>query len=298
MEFPKTILEFEKRFSTDKACGIYLEKVRWPEGFKCPGCGKKKAWPTKRGTYFCQHCHRQSSVTAGTIFHRTKLPLTIWFGAIWLIVGDKGGISSLGCKRQLGLKRYETAWKILKKLRLATIRPDRELLSGQIEVDETLVGGNKIPRGLSKKRALVIIAAEVDDQGAIRRIRMQLLEKRTSDAIENFVLRNIRGNSIIITDGYAGYLGLRGRGYLHQALPGYSPDPENLLPAVHRVASLLKRWLLGTYHGRVMKTHLNGYLEEFVFRFNRRNSESRGKLFQRLLEQCVLTKPDTTYRRN
>ena len=298
MTFPWTLLEFEKQFSSDEACRAYLEKVRWPDGFICPQCSKKKAWQTARGTYFCQICHRQSSVTAGTVFHHTKLPLSVWFGAVWLMVGDKGGISSLGCKQQLGLKRYETTWRMLKKLRLATVRPDRELLSGQIEVDETFVGGNKLPKGTSKQRALVIIAAQVEDRGNIGRIRMQLLDRRSSDAIERFVRKNIQENSRLVTDCCAGYLGLRGLGYLHQALPSSSPDPENLLPAVHRVASLLKRWLLGTYHGRVTKTHLDRYLEEFVFRFNRRNSTHRGLLFQRLIEQCLLTKPDTTHRRH
>ena len=293
--FPATLLEFEKRFPTNQACKAYLETIRWPKGFECPQCGGAKAWKTKRETYFCRNCKRQTSVTAGTVFHRTRLPLTVWFGAVWLLIGEKNGISALGCKRQIGLGRYETAWKLLKRLRLAAIRPEREMLSGEVEVDETLIGGNNSPRGLSKKRSMVIIAAEVEGNG-IGRIRMWQVETRTSNLIESFILKNIKPGSTLVTDGYAGYRELAFQGYIHKAIPGYSVDPDKLLPRVHRIASLLKRWLMGTYHGRVGKAHLNGYLEEFVFRFNRRHSSNRGKLFQRLIEHSLAIDP--TYRHN
>jgi predicted RNA-binding Zn-ribbon protein involved in translation (DUF1610 family)/transposase-like protein len=296
MEFPKTLLEFEKRFPTDEACRAYLETVRWPEGFKCPQCGKNKAWRTKRGTYFCSHCKRQSTVTAGTVFHRTKIPMTVWFRAMWLMIGEKSGINALGLKRQMGLKRYETTWRLLQKLRLAAVRPERQPLSGEIEVDETVIGGDKIPRGLSKQRAMVIIATEIKADG-IGRIRMQEIPTRTSDAIEDFIVKNIQTGSTLFTDGYRGYSQVISRGYVHKPIPGYSVHPDKLMPRVHRVASLLKRWLMGTYHGKVGKIHLNHYLDEFVFRFNRRQSESRGKLFQRLIEHSLLT-PTTTYRRD
>lgn len=295
--FPKTLIEFEKQFRTNQACRAYLENTRWPRGFICPECGSEEAWRTNRQSFFCRSCKRQTSVTSGTIFHRSKIPLKVWFSAIWLLIGEKNGVSALGSKRQLGLKRYETAWRLLKKIRLATVRPGRELLRGEVELDETIIGGNKIPKGLSSQRAMVIIAAEVKGNG-IGRIRMKLIRSRNSDSIENFIRQNIKAGSSVTTDGFVGYAALLSKNYAHKSIPGYSVHPDNLLPRIHRVASLLKRWLMGTYHGRVRKTHLDLYLEEFAFRFNRRNSESRGKLFQRLIEQSIQTGPETTYRGN
>lgn len=215
---------------------------------------------------------------------------------MWLMVGEKNGVSALGLKRQIGLKRYETTWRLLQKLRLATIRPEREQLSGEIEVDETLIGGDKNPRGYSQKRAIVVIAAEVNGRG-IGRIRLQEIPTRSSDALEGFVHKYIEVGSTLVTDGYQGYLQVASRGYTHKSIPAYSIHPDKLLPRVQRVTSLLKRWLMGTYHGKVSKIHLNRYLDEFAFRFNRRKSDSRGKLFQRIIEYSLLT-PPATYRRS
>ena len=286
--FPETLLEFDRFFATDQACLEYLEKIRWPDGFLCPACPGKRAWKTGRLTYFCCDCKRQTSVLAGTIFHRTKQPLRLWFKAAWLMTGDKNGMSALGIKRQLGIRRYETAWSMLQKLRRATVRPDRDMLSGEVEVDEALLGGRRLARGRSKERAMVAIAAEVDGN-KIGRIRMRHIESATGRALESFVTENIEKSSVVVTDGLAAYSGLGFLGYSHKPIKGYTMSDDDLLPRVNKVTSLLKRWLLGVHHGGVGHKHLQRYLDEFTFRFNRRTSTFRGQLFERLIGQALTT---------
>ena len=292
-DYPRTLMEFERAFSNEKACQEYVRKLRWPQGFKCPGCGGKEAWETKRGTFFCRHCKRQTSMTAGTVFDRSKQPLELWFRAVWLITTEKTGISALGLQRQLGIRRYETTWMMLRKLRRAMVRPGRELLKGRVEVDETFLGApapGKRGRGAEKK-VLVIIAAEVDGRKT-GRIRMKRIPDAGGPALKSFILHHVEKGSTIITDGYRGYSGMETQGYLHERIPGESVAVEELLPRVHRVASLLKRWLLGTHQGGIQAhKDLDPYLEEFSFRFNRRTSRERGKLFYRLIEQAVRTAP-------
>lgn len=231
-------------------------------------------------------------MTAGTIFDRTKQPLELWFKAIWLIVSEKNGISALGLQRQLGLSRYETAWMMLKRLRHAMVRPGRGLLSGKVEVDETLVGGPTPGRkGRDYEgKALVVIAAEKDGNKT-GRIRMKKIPDAGSETLESFIQANIEKDSLVETDGWRGYGGLARLKYKHRSINGESVGIDELLPRVHRAASLLKRWLLGTHQGGVDKTNLDSYLDEFTFRFNRRASGSRGKLFGRLIEQAVQITP-------
>ncbi|MBI2812548.1 MAG: IS1595 family transposase [Candidatus Melainabacteria bacterium] len=295
-DYPKNLMEFERRFSTEAACLSYLEQLRWPEGFRCPVCRCAKAWQTKRGTFFCSSCKRQTSVTAGTTFEGTRKPLRLWFRAIWLVVGEKHGISALGVQRQLGLSRYETAWKMLRKLRQAMVRPNRDFLSGEVEVDETLVGGPQAGRhGRDiEGKSLVVIAAERNGDKT-GRIRMQRIAHAGSSMLEGFVKNNVQKGAVVTTDGWKGYLGVSQLGYRHQPIKGESVGIQELLPRVHRVAALLKRWLLGTHHGRVEKIYLDDYLNEFTFRFNRRTSGSRGKLFYRLIQQVAIVSPATTY---
>jgi transposase-like protein len=281
-------MDLESRFSTKEACLSYLEKIRWPEGFKCLRCGSDKAWKTKRGTFFCSGCEFQTSVTSGTIFDGVRKPLTLWFRAVWLVTSQKNGISALSLQRQLGLSRYETAWAMLQRLRQAMIRPGLDLLSGEVEVDETIVGGptlGKKGRDIEGK-ALVVIAAEKNGDKT-GRIRMQRIPNANAETLEAFVKTNIQKKSIVETDGWTSYLGLTDLGYKHRRIKGESVGVEELVPRVHQVASLLKRWLLGTHQGGIDKTHLDGYLNEFTFRFNRRTSANRGKLFRRLIEQAV-----------
>jgi transposase-like protein len=246
----------------------------------------------KKGVLHCAGCGVQTSVTAGTIFQDTHKPLRLWFQAAWYVVSQKNGVSALGLQRVLGLGSYRTAWVWLHKLRRAMVRPGRDLLSGVVEADETYVGGErpgKRGRGAAGK-ALVFIAAE-DKGDGIGRIRMQRIANASAESLRAAISYAVAPGSSVRTDGWKGYAGLEGSGYSHLVAHHSADVGENLLPLVHRVASLLKRWLQGTHQGAVRPTHLDYYLDEFTFRFNRRTSRSRGKLFYRLLQQSVLVAP-------
>jgi transposase-like protein len=245
---------------------------------------------TQEGLMKCSRCGYKASATVGTIFHRSHLPLRTWFRAIWWVTNQKHGISALGVQRLLGLGSYKTAWAWLQKLRRAMVRPGRDRLSGEIEVDETYVGGvapGKAGRALGNK-ALVAVAAQVDGEG-IGRVRLRRIPDASSRNLSAFVKEAIEPGSTVITDGWDAYEGLNDLGYKHRvrAISGSGKTAAVLLPRVHRVASLLKRWLLGTHQGGVSREHLDYYLDEFTFRFNRRTSRHRGKLFYRLVEQAV-----------
>ena len=291
-DYPRTILEFEQCFPTEEACRRYLFQLRWPEGFCCPRCGHRQAWATKRRLYRCRHCDYQVSVTAGTIFQDTRKPLRLWFRAIWHVTSQKIGVSALGLQRVLGLPRYETTWTWLQKLRVAMVRPGRDRLSGIIEVDETYIGGEKPGkrgRGAGGK-ALVMVAAQ-ENEGHIGRIRLCRVPDASADSLSQAVQDTVEPGSMVRTDGWGGYGQLTSLGYVHAVVRETGEVGENLLPLAHRAASLLKRWLLGTHQGAVRASHLDYYLDEFTFRFNRRTSGSRGKLFYRLVQQAVQVQP-------
>ena len=297
--YPKTILELEQRFATDDACREYLFQLRWPSGFVCPRCDDISAWPASRGRFVCRSCRHQTSVTAGTIFENTRKPLTLWFRAIWYVTSQKNGASATNLQQILGFRSYQTAWTWLHKPRRAMVRPGRERLAGTVEVDETYVGGEDPKDGTwVEQKAIVVIAAEEDGSG-IGRIRMATVPRRTRSHLHRFVQEMIEFESVVHTDGFHAYRGLDALGYKHKQTVlsrQKKKDAANtLLPRVHRVASLLKRWLLGTHQGAVSGEHLDYYLDEFTFRFNRRTSRSRGKLFYRLLQQAVEI-PPTTYK--
>lgn len=297
-DYPRTLPEFEARFGTEEGCRDYLYGLRWPDGFRCPQCGGGKAWPLRTIWLECANCSHQTSVTAGTIFQDTHKPLTLWFRAMWWVTCQKNGASALGLKRILGLGSYQTAWTWLHKLRRAMVRPGRDRLSGRVEVDETYVGG--LEEGVhgrqTESKALIVVAAEEDGKG-IGRIRMRRVPDASAASLLPFVEESITSGSVVHTDGWLGYSGLEDRGYDHDVtfLQGQKKSPSELMPRVHLVASLLKRWLLGTHQGAVSPDHLDYYLDEFTFRFNRRKSKSRGKLFFRLVQQAVAVEP-TTYR--
>jgi len=242
----------------------------------------------------CAACGHQVSVTAGTIFQDTRTPLTLWFRAIWWVVSQKNGASALGLQRILGLGSYRTAWTWLHKLRRAMVRPGRERLSEMVEVDETFVGGVESGGGRRHvgKKALVVIAAEVRGR-AIGRIRMQRVADSSAESLLPLVQEAVGPGTVVITDGLQSYRALPDLGYRHdrRVLLGSGESAHAVLPRVHRVAALLKRWLLGTHQGAVSREHLDDYLDEFTFRFNRRTSRDRGKLFYRLLEQAVAVDP-------
>lgn len=291
-DYPATLLEFEQRFATDQACRDYLAQLRWPEGFRCPGCGSPHAWLNARGLWECAHCHRQTSVTAGTVFQDTRLPMRLWFRAMWYLTNQKYGANALGLQRVLGLGSYHTAWTWLHKLRCAMVRPQRDRLRGLVEVDETYIGGEesgKRGRGAAGK-TLVFVAAE-DTGKAIGRIRLVKIPDASSASLRAALQVTVEPGSTVRTDGWSGYSGLSSVGYSHTVVRPSAEVGENLLPLANRVVALLKRWLLGTYQGAVAHSHLDYYLDEFTFRFNRRTSRSRGKLFYRLAQQAVTIAP-------
>ena len=291
-DYPRTLLELERRFSTDQACREYLFALRWPEGFVCPCCGGQKAWATSRGLWHCVQCRHQASVTAGTIFQDAHLPLVVWFRAIWQVTSQKTGVSALGVQRVLGLGSYKTAWTWLHKLRQAMVRPGRDRLNGTVEVDETCVGAPEegVIGRLTVEKSLVIIAAQQDGR-RIGRIRMARISDLSKDTLHGFIAQAIEPGSVVRTDGLPAYAGMKGYRHDPVVIRRSAETASELLPRVHRIVSLLKRWLMGTLHGRFDPEYLNYYLDEFTFRFNRRNSASRGKLFYRLIQQAVQVAP-------
>jgi transposase-like protein len=295
VHYPRSSGEFQSWFATDADCLDYLDWLRWPRGFVCPECGQAGGWAVADGRYKCAACGNRTSVTAGTLFDRRRTPLTVWFTACWLFATAKDGISALSLQRGLEIGSYATAWAMLHRLRSVLVRPGRDRLAGRVEVDETYIGGEEagLRGGRARgKKALVGIAVEVKEPKGIGRCRMALLADGSAASLHPFVTGHVKPGATVITDAWMGYHGLARLGYVHQrrsqrAARARGDNPAELLPAVHRVASLAKRWLLGTHQGSVDETHLQSYLDEFVFRFNRRRSHSRGLVFYRVLELAV-----------
>ncbi len=290
-EYPETVREFRAAFPDDTACRAYLERIRWPEGPRCPRCPQAEVWAMKPPFYRCTVCRHDFTVTAGTIFGDTRLPLSLWFEAIWYVVNQKQGASALGVHRVLGVS-YLTAWRWLHKLRRAMVRPGRDRLAGTVEVDEVYIGGErpgKRGRGATGK-ALVLVAAQADG-ARIGRIRLVRVAHASQAVLTPAVRGVVEPKSQVLTDDWDGYGGLTEAGYDRQVVRKSAVVGQNLLPRANRVASLLQRWLLGTHQGAVAHAHLDYYLDEFVFRFNRRRSRSRGLLFYRLVEQALAIPP-------
>ncbi len=297
--YPRSTGEFQAWFEKDVDCLDYLDLLRWPEGFVCPRCGHCGGWPIADGRYKCAGCGWRTSVTAGTLFDRRRTPLTVWFTACWMFAAQKDGVSALSLQRALEIGSYPTAWAMLHRLRAVLVRPGRERLTGTVEVDETYIGGEEpgLRGGRAKgKKALVGVAVEVKQPRGYGRCRMGILNDGSAASLHSFVADNVEPGAAVITDGWSGYPGIDKLGYIHhprnqRAARARGEDPGELLPGVHRVASLAKRWLLGTHQGSVDDEHLASYLNEFVFRFNRRQSRSRGLLFYRVLELAVAHDP-------
>jgi len=293
MRIPVNQIEFEKMFTTEKQCLDYLKELRFPKGYSCQKCQHDEYWVNNRGIMVCKNCKNELSITSGTIFHRSKLPLVVIFRALWWMVAQKNGVSAVGIQRVLGLGSYRTAWVWLHKFRRLMVFPGRNKLSGEIEVDETLVGGKrsgKRGRGAEGK-SLVVIAVEIMEKGT-GRVRMSLISDASKKSLKKFINENIETGSNLITDGWKGYTGISKSGYQHEIEDKTKLlDGEEILPNVHRIASLLKRWLLGTHQNYIGEGYLSYYLDEYTFRYNRRKSNSRGLLFQRLIEQGVLHEP-------
>lgn len=301
-DYPQNWNAFLDWFPTEEASLAYLEKLRWPDGFVCPAC--KSAVPpsrASRGRLLCRACHHQSTVTAGTIFSKTRTSLRVWLAAAWYVTNQKQGVSALGLQRVLGLGSYQTAWMMLHRFRRAMVRPDRDPLSGVVEVDETYLEmsdrqtDNPTKRKSRTQRALVVLAVEIHEPKGFGRIRLRRIARDSQDQLIPFVQECVAPDARVCTDGSAAYLPLTELGYKHQrtVMVGSDTPAHASMPGVHRVAALIKRWLMGTHHGAVHPAQLDAYLDEFVFRFNRRTSRSRGLLFYRLLQQAVITEPAT-----
>lgn len=302
-DYPRTWGQFLDRFATQDACQAYLERLRWPQGFICPQCGVLgQAYRASRSRWMCSQCRHQSTVTAGTIFDKTRTPLRVWLAAAWYVTNQKQGVSALGLQRALGLKSYQTAWTMLHRLRRAMVRLGREPLHGRVEVDETYIAitDRESPRSAAGRKSsttktLVAVAVEILEPKGFGRIRLRRIEEGSEEHLLPFVKDVVQPGTRVRTDGSAAYRNLANHGYAHEpvVMLGSSIPAHTSMPGVHRVASLIKRWILGTHHGAVQPEQLDHYLDEFVFRFNRRTSRSRGLLFYRLLEQAVVTAPVT-----
>lgn len=292
-DYPADMTDFMDMFPTEDACLEYLSLVRWPDGYACLRCGSKNYWKKARGLFACRDCCYEASVTAGTLFHGTHKPLRFWFEAIWYVVNQKNGVSALGLQKALGFGSYQTAWEWLHKLRRAMVRPGRDKLSGVVEVDETFIGGvhaGKRGRGAEGK-SLVFIAVEETEHG-IGRIRLSVIKDATARTLATAVQETIASGSQVRSDGHGGYNALP-QGYTHVPIIHKDAVSGDATPLAHRVASLLKRWWLRTHQGAISHEHLAYYLDEFTFRFNRRTSRSRGKLFYRLIEGALAVEPVT-----
>lgn len=294
VHYPRSVGEFQAWFRTDADCLDYIEWLRWPSGYVCPRCDSADSWRLGDGRFMCRACGGRMSGTAGTIFDRTRTPLTVWFAACWMFATAKDGVSALSLKRTLEVGSYQTAWAMLHRLRSVLVRPGRDRLSGTVQVDETWIGGEEPGhRGRAPgKKVLTAIAVEVREPKGIGRCRMAPVADASAASLHGFVTDHVEPGATVITDGWPGYHGLASLGYVHhprsqRAAKARGEDPGELLPAVHVIASLIKRWLLGTHQGSVDAAHLPNYLDEFVFRFNRRRSRSRGMVFCRLLQLAV-----------
>ena len=289
--FPRSLPEFQRLFPDDAACAAYLEQARWRDGFVCPHCqaaGEPFRFANRSGVLRCRKCRRDTGLTAGTVMERTHTPLSVWFWAAYLVSSQTPGMSATQFRRQIGLSRYETAFQILHKLRAGMVRPDQDRIGGRpnehVEIDEAYVGGRTRGKGRGvTDKVLVACAVEVrqrkpgtklDKRKAGRyagRVRLAIVADRGANSLCGFVENAITPGTQIITDDWSGYASLGHRGYAHLAVAerGNPRVADVFLPIVHLVFSNLKSWLNGTHHG-VSHHHLQAYLNEFTFRFNRR----------------------------
>jgi ISXO2-like transposase domain/Transposase zinc-ribbon domain len=287
--FPTSLPEFQRVFPDDAACSRYLESIRWPDGFSCPKCGlagEPYRFATRSSVVLrCRGCKANTSLTAGTVMQSSHTPLSTWFWGAYLMTTQTPGQSAVQFQRQLALSRYETAFQILHKLRAGMVRPERDTIGGEhpVEVDECLIGGETRGEGRgTHHKSIVVGAIEVrsrTDDGKKRkrrvyagRLRLRVVPDRSAEALIGFVKDNVALGSTLRTDGWTGYPGLPELGYHHEALTlGGDPDKaEAHLPMIHLVFSNLKTWIKGTHHSRIEPKHLQAYLNEYVFRFNRR----------------------------
>lgn len=299
-DYPRSYAQLRAWFDQDWKCRDYLDWLRWPDGFVCPGCGSTTGWrlADSLGRWKCGGCGRKVSVTAGTIFDKTRTPLTVWFAIGWRMVGDKVGVSALQVQREMQFGSYQTAWAMLHRYRSVMVRPGRDRLRGDVEVDESFLGGPE--PGVAGRGALgkVLFAGAVERDGrGFGRARLGIIPDAGAEALAAFLAANVEPGALVITDGWAAYPPATREHYRHQgtSVRASGLPAHEVLPAVHRVFSLVKRWLMGTMQGSVSAAHVQAYFDEWVFRFNRRHARSRGLLFHTLLRQAVDAGP-VTYR--
>lgn len=284
-DFPKTVIEFERRFRTEADCRAYWIEARWGGKPACAACAATRGWWTRKGTTFeCAACGHQTSLTSGTVLEKTRKPLKVWFRAIFEISSRRNGISAKELQRIMGFGSYETAWTWLHKLRSALVRPNREPLAKSVEVDEAFVGSR---RG---GKSLVLVATETDG-----RVRMSHADNNDAETIQRFADAEIATNAKVSTDGHKGYgeksLGDRPHEATVQTKAERAADDK--LQASHWAISLLKRWLLGTHGSAQSAKHLQAYLDEFTFRWNRRGTKGVGRISARTIEGLVRSAPMT-----
>jgi hypothetical protein len=280
LDYPKNLREFDRLFAHKDACLHFLEKVRWGDSFSCQSCGAKEYWTLSTGLRRCQACRFKNSVKTGTIFESSRLPLKMWFYAIWWITAHKNGVSALDLQKDVGLGSYRSAWLLLHKIRNAMVQADKSLLQGEVEVDKIYL--------LSEQ---VIVATEFSGSTRIGRIQMERVRDSKANQLEEFIMANVARGSTIYASNLEGNGGLARLGYKQVARKLSRSKPAQTLPRVQIVSDSLQKWLRGTLRGRIDSKHMESYLEEFVFRFNRRTSKARGILFQRVLENAVRVEP-------
>lgn len=288
--FPTSLRQFQLQFASEEACQQYLAACRWPDGFACSECGHRRAYVmVKQRRWQCAACRHQVSLTSGTILHNTKVPLTLWFWAAYLMTTDKRGVSALLLQRQLGLRRYETAWMMLHKLRRAMVNGAREQLHGEVEIDDTWIGGTQVglrgSRQLKGRRAALVLVAVEKRGRSSGRIRMAVIPDFKATTLIGFIKQNVTPGSTVYTDGLKTFTGLEEGGFKHIARPqplriDLRKGAKSVVPLADRAIGNLQPWLIGTYHG-VSRAQLQVYLDEFVFRHNRRKQPMAA--FQTLL---------------
>lgn len=296
-EYPDTIREFFQMFPDEKSCLNYLIKSRWPTGYKCPVCDQTVTpWHESRNRLACPLCRHKVTITANTIFEKTRTPLTTWLEAAWHVTTAKNGLSAKTLERTLGTS-YHVAWMMLQRFRVAMVNAERIKLTGTVEIDETFIGGEEHDgkRGRGTNKDIVVIAVEIKEGKGFGRTRMRHIANASGDSLIPFIQDSVSADAILVTDGWTGYSKVKEYGYTREIKNISDSDDfaHVLMPGVHRLASLLKRWILGTHQGSVSDMHLQAYLEEYTFRFNRRNAKSRGLVFKRLIEHSLATAPIT-----
>jgi len=290
-DYPGSYAELRAWFDEDWKCLDYLDWLRWPQGFVCPRCAHAGGWRGSDRRWRCAGFDRRVSATAGTIFDNTRTPLTIWFSVAWQMTSSKIGVSAIHVQREMGLGSYQTAWAMLHRYRSVMVRPGRDRLTGDVEVDESYLGGPET--GVAGRGALgkVLLAGAVErgPRRGFGRARLAVIPDASAASLRAFLTDNVEPGARVITDGWTSYPAATRELYEHRptVVSGCGLAAHEVLPAVHTVFSLVKRWVMGTLQGSVSPEHLAAYLDEWVFRFNRRRSRSRGLLFHRLLAHAA-----------